>query len=219
MNFDVAREAMVECQLMPSGITEQAVLDAFSAIPREAFMPEKYQGIAYQDKDILFSNGRDILAPTTFAKLIKALDVSPEDIVLCLGDISGYAAAILSSLVSTVVRVEEDPHALDFADQLYQSLDMLNVVSIQGDISKGDNAHAPFDKIILCGASAIEPNVLMRQLSPSGVLSYIYKTEEHHCGYVSSVTSVSLGEFERQNHGEVAACYCLGYEPKKKFAF
>lgn len=218
MNFVSARNAMVESQLMPNGVVDQDILDAFLTVPRERFLPKKYQNTAYQDKDILLPESRMVLAPETLGKLICSLRLSSQDIVLCLGDVSGYVSAVLSMLSSTVVRVDSDPHALAFSDALYTELDIVNIVSIQGDITKGDQAHAPFDKIILCGASGEEPQVLVKQLSPSGVLSYVQKDDGFSSGKLISVERQDLGAHSVTVHDDVSAEYCLGYEPKKVFS-
>src|SRR5690242_18476577 len=48
-DFAAEREAMVERQLRRRGISEPDILDAFRAVPREAFISDEYAHLAYGD--------------------------------------------------------------------------------------------------------------------------------------------------------------------------
>ena len=43
IDFDVAREAMVECQVLPGGVRDTKLCRVLKKIPREAYVPEKYK--------------------------------------------------------------------------------------------------------------------------------------------------------------------------------
>ena len=46
-SFAIARKTMVDCQLRPSKVTDQHVLDAFMTIPREEFVGKQQRALAY----------------------------------------------------------------------------------------------------------------------------------------------------------------------------
>ncbi len=218
MNFKDMRIAMVEGQLSPNGITDEDVLKAFLMTPRELFLPQEYKHTCYRDEDIHLPNGRSVLDPLTLAKLISGASIDPEDVVLCIGDISGYAAAIVAELASTVVRLEEDPHALAFSEEIYQKLDLTNIVSLQEKLRHGDVVHAPFDKIILCGASFTAPDHLIKQLSYGGSLCYVHKDNPLSLGTIKVILRINEQEQEEKYVGMSATHYCLDYGVEEGFS-
>ena len=59
-DFAAARRAMIESQLRPVGVTDQAVLEAMGSVPREQFVPDGIDRLAGGEKAI-------DCAPTTLA--------------------------------------------------------------------------------------------------------------------------------------------------------
>jgi len=100
---------MVDTQIRPSDVTRFPVIDAFLAVPRELFVPAERRDAAYAGENIEIGPGRVLLDPRTLAKMIEALDVEPDDLVLDIGAGTGYPAAVLSYLAEAIVAVEEDP--------------------------------------------------------------------------------------------------------------
>ena len=95
--YAVARANMVENQLRPSRIDDPGVLQAMGEVPRELFVPEALRGCAYGDEDLALGGGRHLIEPLALAKLLQAAAPTPQDVVLVIGDVTGYAAAIGSS--------------------------------------------------------------------------------------------------------------------------
>src|SRR5262245_32619511 len=52
MKFEAARRSMIDSQLRPNKVTDQALLDAMAIIPREEFVPAAYRSVAYVDEDV-----------------------------------------------------------------------------------------------------------------------------------------------------------------------
>src|SRR6185295_19317558 len=96
IDFAAEREAMVERQLRRRGITEPDILDAFRAVPREAFVGEKYEHLAYGDHPLPIEAGQAISQPYIVALTIQAAEIKPGSKVLEVGAGSGYAAAVIS---------------------------------------------------------------------------------------------------------------------------
>src|SRR5580704_458243 len=109
-DFAQARRMMVEGQIRTNDVTELNLLAAFDEVPRERFVPERWQPIAYLDRDVPVqeSGARCLLKPMVLAKLIQAAVVGKGDRVLVVGCATGYSAAILSKLGRSVVALEED---------------------------------------------------------------------------------------------------------------
>src|SRR3546814_7419678 len=108
MDFAAARENMIEGQLRPNKVTDEAILSAMGTVPRERFLPNGKRAVAYVDEDIGLGQGRFLMEPIVLARLIQAAGVEPDDLVLDIGCGTGYSAAILALLANTVIALECD---------------------------------------------------------------------------------------------------------------
>src|SRR2546430_17666481 len=74
--FATARPKMVDGQVRPSDVTDIRILDAMLAVPREAFVPENKQALAYLDLDLDVSGGDSaqpfLIKPAPLAKRLPA---------------------------------------------------------------------------------------------------------------------------------------------------
>ena len=84
MQFENAREMMVNCQIRPNKVTDERVLNAFMSIPREAFVAKHQRSIAYIDEDLMLTNGRCLMEPMVLSRLIQALETRIDDNVCLL---------------------------------------------------------------------------------------------------------------------------------------
>src|SRR5215813_11845914 len=96
-DFAQARRMMVEGQIRTNDVTDLRVLAAFNEVRRERFVPERWQAIAYLDRDVPVqeTGGRCLLKPMVLAKLIQAAEVGEGDRVLDVGCATGYSSAVL----------------------------------------------------------------------------------------------------------------------------
>src|SRR5215813_7056915 len=96
-DFAQARRMMVEGQIRTNDVTDLRVLAAFDEVARERFVPERWQAIAYLDRDVPVTQpgGRCLLKPMVLAKLIQAADIGEGDRVLDVGCATGYSSAVL----------------------------------------------------------------------------------------------------------------------------
>ena len=105
MDFAAARRNMVDCQILPNRVTDQRLIEALGTVPREAFVPTEFKGVAYVDEAIPLSGGRYLMEPLVTARLIQAAEPKAQDLALVIGCGTGYGAAVLSHLAGTVVAV------------------------------------------------------------------------------------------------------------------
>lgn len=143
---------------------------ALSTVPRDAFVPEDERGSAWYDMPIPIGQGQTISAPFLVALVADLLDLSPDDTVLEVGTGSGYQAAILSSLAMKVHTVEIAPDAAQVAAGRLLAQGHPNVEVHVGDGARGLPAEAPFDAIVVNGATAAIPLPLLQQLRPGGTM-------------------------------------------------
>lgn len=166
-----ARATMVADQLRARGITDERVLAAMSAIPREAFVPETYRRAAYADEALPIEAGQTISQPLMVAKMTEHLAVAPGDRVLEIGTGSGYQAAILGWLGAEVTSLERHAVLIPLARARIEALGLGDAVTIrEADGSLGDPAGAPWNGIIVTAAAPAVPQALREQLSDGGHL-------------------------------------------------
>lgn len=168
-DFAALRRTMVDTQIRPADVTDRAIIQAMLETPRELFVPQASSALAYLDLDLpVGQSGRRLLKPMVLAKMLQALNVAPEDRALDVGCASGYGAAVLSQLATSVVAVEEDPELLRAAQTTLARTG--NVEVVQGPLVDGYQKAAPYDVILVEGCIAIQPDQLCQQLADGGRL-------------------------------------------------
>ena len=170
MDFSVARRNMVDNQLRPNKITSLPLIQALLDVPRERFVPDAARGVSYVDDDVPLGGGRWLLEPMLFARLAQAAEIKPSDVLLDVGAVTGYGAAVLSKLAATVVALEEDAALTKALSANIDALAIDNVAAIEGKLAAGCAKQAPFDVILLEGAAHDIPAALADQLAEGGRL-------------------------------------------------
>jgi protein-L-isoaspartate(D-aspartate) O-methyltransferase len=166
-----ARATMVADQLRARGITDERVLAAMSAIPREAFVPDASRRSAYADEALPIEAGQTISQPQMVARMTEHLAVRPGERILEIGTGSGYQAAILGWLGAQVTSLERHAVLIPPARARIQALGLDGAVTIrEADGSLGDAAGAPWDGIIVTAAAPAVPQALREQLRDGGRL-------------------------------------------------
>ncbi|MEO0990500.1 MAG: rRNA adenine N-6-methyltransferase family protein, partial [Pseudomonadota bacterium] len=107
-DYSARRTLMVDTQVRPSDVTKFPIIDAMLSVPRETYAPNDKREAAYLGENLTLKSGRVMLEPRTFAKMLDALDIQPEDAVLDIGCGLGYSTAVLARLGAMVIAVESD---------------------------------------------------------------------------------------------------------------
>ena len=165
---------MVDNQVRPSDVTDHALIDAMLEIPRELFAPSSDRALAYIDRDIRIgtdANGdRHMLAPAGLARLIQALELEKDAVVLDIGCGTGYSSAVLSRLAGSIVAVEEDKDLIRIAEENFSELDIDNVAVVEAHLTDGYPSEGPYDGILLAGGIEVLPSKITDQLGDRGRL-------------------------------------------------
>jgi protein-L-isoaspartate(D-aspartate) O-methyltransferase len=174
--FDAAaaRRHMVDGQIRTADVTNPSLIAAVEAVPRELFVPPALAAQAYIDGDIPLGKGRALLKPMVLAKLIQNVELRAGEHVLDVGCGAGYSAAVLAHMGAAVVALEEDADLAAQAKAALASAGAGKVSLVTGPLLKGWPAAAPYDLILLDGATEIVPAELGRQLKPLGRLAAIF---------------------------------------------
>lgn len=183
MNADATTENrfnMVECQLKPGGIRDYRVTRQMSSVPREVFVTGTSRNLAYADLQLQCSAAdaeRTMLTPTALALLIELADIQQDDVVLDVAGGTGYSAAVLAGLASTVIALEDDEAFNEKAGNIWQDLGVDNAVAVCGPLTQGQGKQGPFDVIFINGCLATKPDALLGQLAENGRLVCVQKVD------------------------------------------
>jgi protein-L-isoaspartate(D-aspartate) O-methyltransferase len=217
-DYATARRHMVDGQVRPNDVTDLRVISAMLEIARERFVPPAAAALAYLDLDLALGEGtassRRLLKPMVLAKLLNAADLKATDRVLVVGCATGYAAAVLAGIVREVVALEQDANLAKTARATLSSLPNVSVVS--GPLVDGWPQAAPYDVILLEGATEVEPQVFRRQLKDGGRLLCIQGSPP---GASATLYRRSGNEMGGRAIFEATAALLPGFEKKPEFAF
>lgn len=168
-----ARTNMVECQLKPAGVRDYRLTLQIRQTPREAFIADTAYDLAYADLELECVSGdasRKMLTPTAFARLAELANVQADDVVLDIGGGTGYTAAVLARLATTVIVLEDSEAMVETAGEIWQELGVDNAVAVCGPLNEGQAKQGPFNVIFVNGCIADVPQNLLEQLADGGRL-------------------------------------------------
>ncbi len=184
MNIELARFNMIEQQIRPWDVLDQAVLSLLATVRREDFVPPAMRALAFVDTQVPLvagdPNGPCMLEPKVEARLLQELQVQRHEKVLEIGTGSGFMAALLAHRAQQVFTLECRPALAQTARESLHRNGVLNarvidVGAVEG--ARGLPAEAPFDVIVLSGSVAEVPRALLEQLKIGGRLVAIVGEE------------------------------------------
>lgn len=216
IDLEQARFNMIEQQIRPWDVLDQRVLDTFAEVPRERFVPERYQRLAFADVRIPIGHGQTMMNPNVEGRLLQALALRPTDTVLEVGTGSGFISACLSRLAGSVDSVELLAEFIEPARQRLRALSIANVRLYQGDAAAGWGERR-YDAIALTGALSTLPDSWRRQLSVGGRLFAIIGAPP----VMEAVRVIRVGrrEWEQESLFETELPYLLNSEQPLAFEF
>jgi protein-L-isoaspartate(D-aspartate) O-methyltransferase len=217
--FATARQKMVDGQVRTSDVTDRRIIDAMLAVPREEFVPEHLRPLAYLDRDLDVGAGdvhRYLVKPQLTAKLLQAAEITATDNLLIVGCATGYLPALVAGLGGRVTGTEGDPGLVAQGQGILARLGLENVTLKVAEPASGDPAGAPFDVIVLNGATEITPESLCGQLKDGGRLVGVFATT--HPARATVVTR-SHGDFGSRVLFDAVAPVLPGLERPPAFVF
>ncbi len=156
--------------LQEKNIKSAEVLRAIGKIPRHIFFEPAFIDHAYEDKAFPIGEGQTISQPYTVAVQTELLNIKKGDKVLEIGTGSGYQASVLAEVGAKLYTIERIRALGTQAKAQLKELGYTTIKFFIQDGSKGLEAFAPFDKIIVTAGAPVIPKDLIKQLSIKGVL-------------------------------------------------
>jgi protein-L-isoaspartate(D-aspartate) O-methyltransferase len=211
IDFAAARQIMVQQQIVRRNIRSPAVVAAMRKVPREEFVGDDLQKLAYTDGPLPIAAGQTISQPYIVAFMTEALSLSAEDIVLEIGTGCGYAAAVLAEIAREVYSVERIPALAEAAQAKLRTLGYDNVHVVCGDGTLGWPEKAPFDVIVVTAGGPRVPESLQQQLKIGGRL-VIPVGAARNVQSLVRVTRVAETNFQTEDLADVRFVSLIGSE-------
>ena len=185
-DYSARRKIMVDTQVRPSDVTKFPIIDAMLSVPRELFVPRAVKESAYIGENCNLTANRVVLEPRTLAKMLDALDIQRNELVLDIGSGLGYSSAVIARMAEAVVALEEESEFASEAEGLLNEIGEDSVLVHSGALVSGAAQHGPFDVIILQGGVEQVPDGVLSQLKDGGRIAAIFMDGalgEVHIGY------------------------------------
>jgi protein-L-isoaspartate(D-aspartate) O-methyltransferase len=207
---DMRREKMVAHQIALRGITNRRLLEAMRKVRREAFVPEDYREMAFEDGPLPIGEDQTISQPYIVAVMAEAAAIQPGDRILEVGTGSGYAAAVFAELASHVYTIERHARLAARAEATLLALGYSNVSVRTGDGTRGWPEAAPFDAIIVAASGPRVPESLKEQLAIGGRL--VMPIGQGRPQLLYKVTRLGREKFVEEDLGPVQFVLLVGEE-------
>lgn len=217
MNFDQARQNMVENQVRPWEVLDGRVLDVLRHVRREDFVPAAHRQLAFADLNLPLGHGEVMMKPVVEGRVLQALALKPEDSVLEIGTGSGFLTACLANLAAQVTSV--DVHA-DFTATASQRLQAAGITNVQLQTGEAVNDWQPqgtFDAVIVTGAVYRIPDRFLGWLKPGGRLLVV--RGESPVQQVLVLTHEGNDRYREESLFETDLPYLAHAEPPRRFVF
>ena len=177
-DYTARRTMMVDTQIRPSDVTKFPIIDAMLSVPREDFVPSDKVEAAYVGDNVGLGGARVVLEPRTLAKMLDALDVTADELVLDVACGLGYSSAVVAKMAAAVVAVEEDETLAAEAQTALADAGADNVILHTGALCDGAAEHGPYDVILLQGAVEHMPDAILAQLKEGGRIAALFAEGE-----------------------------------------
>ena len=175
VNFEKARELMVENQLRPNKIREEKILNLFKNVAKEIFVKPIDQSICYSDKDFNISIKRGYLKNLHLAQIITNAKIKNTDKVLHVGGLTGYLSVIIGKICNQLVVLESEEDNISLLKNNFTINKLNNIKIVNGNLDKGFVEESPYDLIIIDCPIYNLNKIFIDQLSKEGRLIYIEK--------------------------------------------
>lgn len=217
VNLDSAHYNMIEQQVRPWDVLDNAVLETLKQVPREEFVPQAYKKLAYADTAIPLGNGQFMLHPILVGRILQFLAIQPMDTVLEVGTGSGYLTACLAQLGYHVTSIEIDESLSQAADQRLQKHNIRNVSLLTGDAMQVLDTNKQYDVIAITSSAAEVPEIFKQALAIDGRMFVISGEEPVMSAHL--ITRIAADKWSDTILFETSVKPLVNADAKKTFVF
>jgi len=218
MDITQARSNAIDQQIRPWGGLNYIANNALRSTPREDFVPEKYQNLAFADIEIPLNSKAKMLSPKIEGRLLDALNIKKNETVLEVGTGSGYLTAVISKLCKSITSIEIDEALSNAAQEKLATLNISNAQLEVGDASKGLQRSNNFYDVVVIGASV--PKITGRFFHLLNVGGRIFVVEgQGNAMHAKLITRISEHKWDTQSLFETHLDTMQGLEAVQSFEF
>lgn len=217
MNFDQARQNMVENQVRPWEVLDARVLEVLGKLRREDFVAAEHRNLAFADLSLPLGHGEVMMKPVIEGRVLQALDLQPNDHVLEIGTGSGFLTACMANLAAQVTSI--DIHE-DFVATAGQRLAQAGIANVTLEVGEAVNTWQPkglFDALVVTGAVYQIPQRFLSWLRPGGRLLVV--RGESPAQHVLLLTHEGNGRYREEGLFETDLPYLVHAAPPRRFVF
>lgn len=197
MNFDRARQNMVEQQIRTWEVLDSAVLDVLERVQREDFVPVKHRKLAFADLNIPLDRNQIMMKPVVEGRMLQSLELRPDETVLEIGTGSGFITACLAQLALHVVSVEIYEDLSATAEKTLKEKDINNVELFVGDVLGGWQPEQAHDVVVVTGSAEAVPEHFRGWVNPGGRLFMV--TGEAPAMTASLLTRLNVSDWREES--------------------
>lgn len=215
MNFEQARQNMVENQVRPWEVLDYDVLETLKSVRREDFVAPAHRNVAFADLTLPLGHGEVMMKPVIEGRVLQAIALTKTDDVLEIGTGSGYLTACLARLGGKVTSI--DMHA-DFVEGARQRLSAAGVTNVSLETAEAVNGYAPagvFDVVVVTGAVHAVPEKFVRWLKAGGRMFVVRGDSPAQTAVL--LTHEGEGRFREESLFETDLPYLAHAAPVKRF--
>lgn len=173
MDIELARFNMIEQQVRPWDVLDNAVLEVMQTVPRELFAPSQHKNLAFADIEIPLLHHQIMMSPKVEGRMLQALKISSSDQALEIGTGSGYISACLAALARQVTSIDIHADFIASAKQKVAKIKSREIEFVAGDIFKEAPSLGTYDVILTTGSIPEHSLELVKLLRPGGRLFVI----------------------------------------------
>ena len=217
MNFEQARQNMVENQVRPWEVLDADVLETLKGVRREDFVAPSHRNVAFADLTLPLGHGEVMMKPVVEGRVLQALELLPTDHVLEIGTGSGFLTACLATLSAQVASV--DIHA-DFTTAAARRLQAAGITNTSLATGEAVNAWQPdglFDALVVTGAVHAIPPRWLTWLKP-GARALVVRGQSP-VQQATLLTHEGAGRYREETLFETDLPYLTHAEPPQRFVF
>ncbi len=217
LNYQKARDLMVENQLRPNKISNPDILDLFRHIKKEDFLPDDIKELSYLDIDIDLEQNRGYLKNLHIAQLISNSKINKKDKILHIGGLTGYVSVMLSKLCKKLIVLESNEKLFNNLLRKKETQNLQNIEIINKSLENGFKERAPYDIIFIDNPINTISDTIKEQINSNLGKIIVVKRQSKHLSKAFRITK-SNNNFTNEYLFDVFSKYEL-HKKEKGFIF
>ena len=195
MNFEEARNNMIEQQIRPWDVLSQQILTVMSDVHREDFVPADKKEHAFSDIRLPIGENQSMMHPSLEGRMLQALEIKETDEVLEIGTGTGFITTCLAKMAKSVVSIDVRESFTTQAKKMLAAKNIQNVTLETADVIANDATGKEYDAIVVTGSLKTVPQHLKEKLKIKGKMFVITGDESQPIMQANLVTRYGDNEW------------------------